>query len=152
MIKKIISRLGIIILLSLNAYVEAIVSYRLIQGPNGKLILILGEVHQDNATIAVVTGELKKAHLKKPLPVIVELSEVLPKELLGIESASIKALYALEKTFKNDAPFTLSCCESRGDMSDILQFFRKAVLKFCKKVVTEEEILQHTLIFIRRKK
>ncbi len=135
-----------LIFLSLHAHLMPIVSYRLIQGPQGKLILILGDVHQDNSAISVIIGALKKVQLKKPLPIVVELNEVLPYEHLVIPAGTVRALLALQKSFGKEAyaPISLSRCEPRGDMSDILQLFRKEILALCRQLITDDQFIVHT--------
>ena len=149
--KIIFCTLSVLIALLTTTQLAAIVSCRLFQAPNGKLMIILGEVHQENSTITVVIEELKKARLKKPLPIVVELSEE-PKEQIGIASDSLKALFALEKSFNKDAPFTISCCEPRGDMSTVIELFRKEILAFCRELATQEEFIEHTNNLYREQK
>ena len=129
--------------LVLYAPLSAVCSYRLIQAPNGKLILIIGDKHVAAVKpyADIIIHVLKNASLIKPLTCVVELQEIEQQRKDDvIVSEPIKALRALHRSYKTDgeSPLSLTFCEPRGWWSDMLDIIREFVVR-CGLALTSRE-------------
>ena len=107
---------------------QAICSYRLLKAPNGKLILILGDVHTSEVFkphLERFIREVNKTPLKKSMLLIIELEEsMIPDAAIGkgIIIGCFKAL--VDAWHKKNNQVHLECFDPRGGYSNTVEAIR----------------------------
>ena len=135
----------LLITLGWSFHLGAFCSFRLFKAPNGKWVLLIGDLHdrggrfQEHVSSFIDTLELEK--LSPPLEIIAELPEKLPGDGEYDLVPSFVQLCALKKRAESQrgTSFQFTCCEPRGQASAELGTLRSDLSKIVREVVTQED-------------
>ena len=135
---------GLIVMLGNSFKLSAFCSFRLFKASNGKLVLIIGDLHdkerrfEQNVTCCI--DILSKEKLKQQLEILAEIPEKLPTEPFGL-APSFARLCALKELVESQRGSSLrfTCCDPRGCISEQLGLLRIDLIKIILEVITKED-------------
>lgn len=126
--KTILRLISALLLLGVSSQVSAICSYRLLKAPNGKLVLILGDVHLSDMFkphLERFIKEINSIPLKEPLPLIIELEEASIKNALLGKVAIVGSFKTLvDAWYKKNRQVQLDLFDPRGVYSEVVKSIR----------------------------
>ncbi len=122
-------------------HMSAFCSFRLFRAPNGKLVLVIGDLHDKEARfgehVSSFIDMISSEKLAQPLEILAELPEHSIDDLEG--APSFVRLSALKKEVESRRASSLRfiCCDPRGSISEHLALLRQELTRMILKVVTQ---------------
>ncbi len=144
--KRIIMLLGAFLIGGYATSTQAVCSYRLLRAPNGKFILVLGDIHTDKYTrnFDVFIECLINSKLSQPLEVLVEVPEELSQGEWKAAPNFERLLELIKSTDKKITDtFTFIRCEPRGYLSERLEKIRERMVDIVMSVVSNDVQEEH---------